>query len=100
MPRPPRNRAAQLADDNAALAAEVQALQNEVDLIVRPEYVAIQARAYGLGEPHEIPFTPRPVGPGAGRRRAGLVVGPARRAAPSGQTPLDSWLSLLFGPGG
>jgi cell division protein FtsB len=91
-------RADQLAQDNAALAAEVQALQGEVDLIVRPVYVKLQARAYGLGAPHEIPFTldpsvPAPVdgAPGSSSVRLGAEV--------DRQTPLESWLSLLFGPG-
>lgn len=92
-------RAVQLAEDNAALAAEVQALQSEVDLIVRPEFVRIQARAYGLGGSHEIPFTldpsiPAPVdgAPGSSSVRLG--------ARPERSSPLDSWLSMLFGPGG
>ena len=93
------NRASQLAIDNAALAAEVQALQAEADLIVRPEYVSIQARAYGLGGPREIPFTldpsipaPSDGAPGSASVRLG-----AQLDRPS---PLESWLSLLFGPGG
>jgi cell division protein FtsB len=92
------SRAAQLARDNAALAAEVQALQGEVDLIVRPEYVALQARAHGLGAAHEVPFTldpsvPAPVdgAPGSASVRLGAEI--------ERQTPLESWLSLLFGPG-
>jgi cell division protein FtsB len=92
------NRAVQLAADNAALAAEVQALQGEVDLIVRPEYVSIAARAHGLGAPHEIPFALSPSvaapvdgAPGSASVRLGAQV--------DHQTPLESWLSLLFGPG-
>jgi cell division protein FtsB len=92
------NRAVQLAADNAALAAEVQALQGEVDLIVRPEYVSIAARAHGLGAPHEIPFALSPAvaapvdgAPGSASLRLGAEV--------DHQTPLESWLSLLFGPG-
>lgn len=92
-------RAVQLAQDNAALAAEVQALQDEVDLVVKPEYVAIAAHAHGLGAPHEIPFTLSPAvqapvdgAPGSASVRLG--------ARQDHQTPLESWLSLLFGPGG
>jgi cell division protein FtsB len=92
------NQAAQLAEDNAALAAEVQSLQGEVDLIVRPEYVSIAARANGFGQPHEIPFTLSPSvaapvdgAPGSASVRLG--------AHADRQTPLESWLSLLFGPG-
>ena len=92
------SRADQLAADNAALAAEVQSLQGEVDLIVRPEYVAIQARGHQLGDDHEIPFTLAPSvvaavdgAPGSASVRLGANV--------DRQTPLESWLSLLFGPG-
>jgi cell division protein FtsB len=91
-------RATQLATDNAALAAEVQALENEVALIVKPAYVGQQARAYRFGGAREIPFTldpsvPAPVdgAPGSASVRLG--------AQQSRQTPLESWLSLLFGPG-
>ena len=91
-------RAQQLAADNAALVAEVQSLQAEVDMIVRPEYVAIEARGHGLGEDHEIPFTLGPSvaapvdgAPGSASVRLGANI--------DHQTPLESWLSLLFGPG-
>ena len=88
-----------MAEDNAALAAEVQSLQAEVDLTVRPEYVAIAARGVGLGESHEIPFALGPSvaapvdgAPGSASVRLG--------ARADRQTPLESWLSLLLGPGG
>ena len=91
-------RATQLSADNAALAAEVQALEREVAFIVRPEYVAQQARAYRFGAAREIPFTldpsvPAPVdgAPGSASVRLG--------ARDDRRTPLESWLSLLFGPG-
>jgi hypothetical protein len=91
-------RATQIASDNAALATEVQSLEGEVALIVRPEYVAEQARAYRFGSPHEIPFALAPSvaapvdgAPGSASVRLG--------ARDDRQTPLESWLSLLFGPG-
>jgi hypothetical protein len=91
------SRAVQLAEDNAALAAEVQSLQAEVDLTVRPEYVAIAARGVGLGQPHEISFAlgdsvaaPVDGAPGSASVRLG--------ARADRQSPLESWLSLLFGP--
>jgi cell division protein FtsB len=92
------NRAAQMAADNAALAAEVAALQDEVALIVRPEFVGQQARAYELGAAREVPFTldpsvPAPVDGAPGSASVRLGAGDDR------QTPLDAWLSLLFGPG-
>ena len=91
------NSAVQLAADNAALSDQVDSLQNELDLIVRPQYVGLEARAHRFGSPREIPFTldpsvPAPVdgAPGSASVRLG--------AATDRQTPLDSWLSLLFGP--
>ncbi|HEY7132521.1 MAG TPA: hypothetical protein VH440_09730 [Candidatus Limnocylindrales bacterium] len=91
------NQAVQLAADNAALADEVDALQDELDLIVKPQYVGLEARAHRLGNPREIPFTldpsvPAPVdgAPGSASVRLG--------ATTTRQSPLDSWLSLLFGP--
>jgi cell division protein FtsB len=91
------NRATELAADNDALAAEVQQLQDEVGLVTRPGYVAMEARGYGLGNPREIPFTldpsvPAPVdgAPGSASVRLGTTT--------EHQTPLESWLQLLFGP--
>jgi cell division protein FtsB len=92
------SQATQLASGNAALATEVQSLENEVALIVRPEYVAERARAYRFGSPQEIPFALAPTvaapvdgAPGSASVRLG--------ARDDRQTPLESWLSLLFGPG-
>jgi cell division protein FtsB len=91
------NRAEQTARDNAALAAEVASLERELAIIEKPAYVSQQARAYGLGTPQEIPFTldaavptPGPDAPGSAALRVG-----AHEDRP---TPLESWLSLLFGP--
>ncbi len=89
--------AEQLAQDNAALATEVEALQKELDLIVQPDYVAVEARGERFGSPKEIPFTldpsvPAPVdgAPGSASVRLG--------STSEHRTPLESWLSLLFGP--
>jgi hypothetical protein len=91
------NQAVQLASDNAALSDEVSSLQSELDLIVRPQYVGLEARAHRFGSPREIPFTLDPSvaapvdgAPGSASARLG--------AATDRQTPLESWLSLLFGP--
>jgi len=91
------NSAVQLAADNAALSDEVDSLQNELELIVRPQYVGLEARAHRFGSPREIPFTldpsvPAPVDGAPGSASVRLGAGNDR------QTPLDSWLSLLFGP--
>lgn len=92
------NRAAQMAVDNAALAAEVEALEGELDLIVQPAFIGLQARGHGLGAPREIPFTldpsvPAPADGAPGSASVRLGADDDRR------TPLESWLSLLFGPG-
>jgi hypothetical protein len=91
------NRADDIARENAALSAEVASLERELTIIGRPEYIAQQGRAYRVGTPNEIPFTldpsvpdPGPDAPGS----AGLRVG----ADADRPTPLESWLSLLFGP--
>lgn len=91
------NRAVQLAADNGALAAEVDALQRETDMIVQPQYVGLEARGYRFGNAREIPFTldpsvPAPVdgAPGSASVRLGAAV--------DRETPLESWLSILFGP--
>jgi len=91
-------RADQIGRDNAALAAEVASLENDLLLIGRPEYVAQDARAYQIGSPKEVPFVldpsvPAPAAdaPGSAALRLG--------AAEDRRSPLDTWLSLLFGPG-
>ncbi|HET9522403.1 MAG TPA: hypothetical protein VFO73_15250 [Candidatus Limnocylindrales bacterium] len=90
-------RADEIARENAALAAEVASLEQELQLIGRPEYIAQQARGYGIGSSKEIPFTldpsaPRPAAdaPGSAALRLGAPEDPG--------SPLDTWLSLLFGP--
>ena len=90
-------RADQIARDNIALAAEVAMLEQELEIIERPEYIAQQARGYNIGSPKEIPFTLDPSVPGPAADAPGsaaLRVG----AAEDRRSPLDSWLSLLFGP--
>lgn len=91
------SRAGEIAGDNTALAAEVASLEHELGIIKQPAYVAQQARAYGLGTTQEIPFTldpsvpdPGPDAPGSAALRVG--------AHDDRPTPLESWLSLLFGP--
>ena len=82
---------------NEQLEAEVDALARELDLIQRQEYFVQQARGYRLGQPEEIPFTLSPDAPPLGADAPGSAA--VRLGAESEpQTPLDSWLSLLFGP--
>jgi cell division protein FtsB len=87
----------QMRDSNAALARDVDALKRELDLIQRQDYVVQEASAYRLGKSGQVAFTleagARPLdahAPGSAAVKLG--------AAPPALTPLESWLSLLFGP--
>jgi cell division protein FtsB len=91
-------RVEQMTVDNAALSTKVDALTRELDVIKRQAFVEQQARAHGLGGPKEIAFTlaedapPLPEdAPGSASVRLG-----AKAAQVS---PLDRWLTLLFGAG-
>ena len=81
---------------NIELANRVAALEREHELIQRQEWIEQQARGYGLGTTGEIPFTigsapPLPDNaPGSSAVRLG--------ASMTDLSPLESWLSLLFGP--
>ena len=87
----------EIAADNVAAAARVAALERELDLIAGRRYVAQQARGYGLGSPREIPFSlaadtpPLPEdAPGSAALRVGADI--------SDVSPLERWLTVLFGP--
>lgn len=91
------DRAQSLRIENATLVSQVDDLQKELDLIGRQAFIEQQARAYGLGDKAERPFTLAPDAsplpddaPGSAAVRLGAA---AERSA-----PLDAWLDLLFGP--
>ena len=91
------SRAGDMAASNVALTQQVAALDRELQMIGRQDYIAQEARAYGLGGSHEIAFTlapdapPLPAdAPGSASVRLG-----AERTSIS---PLEHWLTLLFGP--
>ena len=68
-----------------------------VEVVLGEPFVAFQARAFGMGGPKERRFTlaaDAPPLPSDAPGSASLRVG----AALERQDPLDSWLSLLFGP--
>jgi cell division protein FtsB len=86
-----------IAIENVSKAAQVAALERELELIARQKYVAQQARGYGLGTAREIPFTLDPDAPslppdapGSADQRLGADL--------EGITPLERWLTVLFGP--
>jgi cell division protein FtsB len=90
-------RASVIEAQNEQLAANVAGLRRELDTIQRRPFILQQARANGLGEPNERPFrlapgsSPLPANaPGSAVARLGSVT--------HRDTPLESWLSLLFGP--
>ena len=92
------SRAEAMVAANAARKTEIESLERELDRIQEPRYILQQARGYGLGGSHEISFTLAPGAsplpddaPGSAGRRLG--------AAPA-VSPLERWLTILFGPGG
>jgi cell division protein FtsB len=90
-------RAEQMRLANAELAADVDSLERELELIQRQEYILQQARAYRLGVPNEIPFTLSPDAPPLAADAPGSAAVRLGAGEPA-VTPLESWLSLLFGP--
>jgi hypothetical protein len=90
-------RADDIAQGNAARQAQVAALERELDLIARQRYVQQQARGYGLGTAREVPFSlavGAPALPADAPGSAAVRLG-ADTDRPS---PLESWLTVLFGP--
>jgi hypothetical protein len=91
------DRADRVRADNAALSLQVAALQRERDVVQQPSFIEFQARSYGLGTAQEKRFTlanNAPPLPSNAPGSASVRLAPA----PTPGTPLDSWLSLLFGP--
>jgi len=83
--------------DNASLQADVQQLQDELVLIQKQAYIVQQGHAFRLGGPQDHPFSLSPdapplssTAPGSAAVRLG--------ATQQQQSPLESWLSTLFGP--
>ena len=83
-----------LRQQTAAAASRLQAAEHELEIIQSPDYLALQARAYGYGRAGERAFaleagapSPRPITP------LGAEPGSGGRS-----TPLEDWLDLLFGP--
>ena len=84
--------------DNAARRTRSPGWSANSQRIQQQRFIVQQARGYGLGGPKEIAFTlgaERPKPP-ARCTRVRPACGSARGTS---TTPLDSWLTLLFGPG-
>jgi hypothetical protein len=90
-------RAEEMIADNAARRSEIAGLERELQRIQQTRYVVQQARGYGLGEPKEIAFTLAAGAPSLPPDAPGSAA--VRLGARNGSTPLESWLSVLFGPG-
>lgn len=89
-------RASAMRTENARLESEAAALEAELMLIQRQDYIEQAARAYRLGNPKEIPFTldenAPPLSadaPGSAAVRLGAVAVTV--------TPVEAWARLLFG---
>ena len=83
---------------NDARRAEVAGLEHELEVIQEPAFIAQQARGYGLGSAHEIPFS---LAPGASPLPSDAPGSASvRLGAPTSVSPLERWLTLLFGPSG
>ena len=80
---------------NAAKRAEVAGLEREFWRIQQERFVLLQARAYGLGGAREIAFTLEPGAPPLADDAPGSAA--LRVGAPTVASPLERWLTLLFG---
>jgi hypothetical protein len=72
-------------------------MERELEAIGRQRFVEQQARSYGVGSEREIPFTLAPDTPAVGAEAPGsaaLRVG----ADVESVTPVERWLTVLFGP--
>jgi hypothetical protein len=91
-------RADVLVASNAGQASRVSALSRELQQIQRQRYIDQQARAYGLGDRREIAFSLDPNAPGLSADAPGSASVRLGSASTDG-SPLEHWLTLLFGSG-
>jgi len=89
------SRAEAMIAENAARHAEVAGLERELDRIQQRRFILQQARAHGLGGHNEIAFMLEPDAPPLPDNAPGSAA--LRVGAPAAVSPLESWLSLLFG---
>jgi hypothetical protein len=90
-------RAEDLAATNEARRGEIALREREFDLIGRQRYVEQQARGYGLGTPREIAFTLAPDAPALSADAPGSAA-VRLGAVDDSVSPLERWLTVLFGP--
>ncbi|MGD0019840.1 MAG: hypothetical protein ABSD62_11345 [Candidatus Limnocylindrales bacterium] len=81
---------------NAAVVREIDSLQAELDVIQKPGFVDFTARGYLLGSAREIPFTIDQAAPPLPPDAPGST-GIKPQVASHSESPLESWLQVLFG---
>jgi hypothetical protein len=89
------SRADAMIAENAVRHGQIAALERELDRIQQPRFILQQARAHGLGGHNEIAFTLDPDAPPLPDDAPGSAA--LRVGAPTAVSPLESWLSILFG---
>lgn len=89
------SRAETMIAENVVRHAEIAALERELDRIQQRRFILQQARAHGLGGHNEIAFTLAPDAPSLPDDAPGSAA--LRVGAPASVSPLERWLSLLFG---
>lgn len=86
-------RAAEVRAETVAIEARLEALRREAELAQTDEFMAMQARAFGMGRAGELAFA---LEPGAPSPPPVVPLGSESREA-GAATPLDAWLELLLG---
>lgn len=86
-------RAASVRADNAVLTSRLAQAQTESALLQSDAYLRFEARGFGMGKPGERAFG---LAPGAPEPAPMVPLG-GSAAAQTQPTPLENWLSLLFG---
>lgn len=89
-------RAESMVEANAVRGDEIARMERELEQIQRQPYVLQQARAFGLGGPREIPFTLAADAPSLAPDAPGSAA--VRLGATGSISPLERWLTILFGP--
>lgn len=90
-------RAEAMIDGNTVKRGEVAGLERELHRIQQQRFVLLQARGYGLGGVHEVAFTLDSGAPPLDDDAPGSAA--LRVGAHGSLSPLERWLTLLFGPG-
>jgi hypothetical protein len=91
------DRAMELRAGNATLREDVARLERDLGHVQDERFIKLQARAYGLGGPKELPFALAPGAPALADDAPGSAA--VRLGAEPRETgPLDAWLEVLFGP--